>query len=62
MPELPEVETVRTILEKNIINKQIKDIVVRYDKIIQNVSVNDFIEKLKNQTFYTLIFLFFSTR
>ena len=51
MPELPEVETVRTILEKNIINKQIKDIIVRYDRIIQNVDANDFIEKLKNQTF-----------
>ena len=51
MPELPEVETVRKILEKNIINKQIKDIVVRYDRIIQNENVSDFIEKLKNQTF-----------
>ena len=51
MPELPEVETVRTILEKNIINKQIKDIIVRYDRIIQNENVSDFIKKLKNQTF-----------
>ena len=51
MPELPEVETVRTILEKNIINKTIENIEVRYDKIIQNVTVFDFINKLKGQTF-----------
>lgn len=51
MPELPEVETVRTILEKNIINKTIENIEVRYDKIIQNVPVFDFINKLKGQTF-----------
>ena len=51
MPELPEVETVRSILEKNIINKTIVDIEVRYDKIIQNSTKSDFINKLKNQTF-----------
>ena len=31
MPELPEVETVRTILERNIINKTIEDVVIKYD-------------------------------
>lgn len=51
MPELPEVETVRTILEKNIINKTIKDVVIKYDKIIQNVSVNEFVNNLNGQTF-----------
>jgi len=51
MPELPEVETVRTILEKNIVNKTIENIVVRYEKIIQNVSPQEFIDKLKGQTF-----------
>lgn len=51
MPELPEVETVRTILEKNIINKTIEDVVIKYDKIIQNVSINEFITNLKGQTF-----------
>lgn len=51
MPELPEVETVRKILEKDIINKTIIDIDVRYSKIIQNVSKEEFVLKLKNQTF-----------
>jgi len=51
MPELPEVETVRSILEKNILNKTIIDIDIRYDKILQNSSKQDFINKLKNQTF-----------
>ncbi len=51
MPELPEVETVRSILEQNVINKKIIDIDIRYDKIIQNVTKEEFIYKLKNQTF-----------
>ncbi len=51
MPELPEVETVRTILEKNIINKTIKDIQINYSNIIQNIDKNDFRNKLINQTF-----------
>ena len=49
MPELPEVETVRNSLKEIILNKRIKDIIVRYDKIIENVSVDDFINKLKEQ-------------
>ena len=51
MPELPEVETVRTILERNIINKTIEDVVIKYDKIIQNVSIDEFVTNLKGQTF-----------
>ena len=47
MPELPEVETVRSILEKNILNKTILDIDVRYENIIQNESKINFINKLK---------------
>jgi formamidopyrimidine-DNA glycosylase len=54
MPELPEVETVKRILQKNILNKTILDIEVRYDKIIQNQTKDDFINKLKNQTFIEL--------
>lgn len=51
MPELPEVETVRSILEKNILNKTILDVEIRYDKILQNSTKEDFVNKLKNQTF-----------
>lgn len=54
MPELPEVETVKRILQKNILKKTILDIEVRYDKIIQNQTKDDFINKLKNQTFIDL--------
>lgn len=49
MPELPEVETVRRTLEQQILNEVIKDVKVYYDKIIENVSVNLFICKLKNE-------------
>lgn len=54
MPELPEVETVRTILERNIINKTITNVIVNYDKIIQNINKDDFINNLIGQTFIAL--------
>lgn len=49
MPELPEVETVRKTLEHQILNEEIKNVVVYYDKIIENVSTLDFINKLKGE-------------
>lgn len=55
MPELPEVETVKETLKLNILNKQIKDVKVFYDKIIQNQTKNDFINKLKNQRFLEIL-------
>ncbi len=51
MPELPEVETVRRTLERQIIGKKITSVDVYYDKIIENVPPSEFISKLKNQTF-----------
>ena len=42
MPELPEVETVRNSLKEIILSKKIKDIVIRYDKIIENVTPDEF--------------------
>lgn len=51
MPELPEVETVKNILKIDILNKQIKKVDVFYNKIIQNVSEEEFKSSLKNQTF-----------
>ena len=55
MPELPEVETVKETLKLNILNKQIKDVKVFYDKIIQNQTKNDFINKSKNQRFLEIL-------
>lgn len=51
MPELPEVETVKEVLKKEILNKTIKDVLVNYEKMIENINVTDFINNLKNQTF-----------
>lgn len=51
MPELPEVETVRRILNQSIIGKTILDINIRYGKIIQNVSIDEFKKCLIGQTF-----------
>lgn len=51
MPELPEVETVKNTLKKNILNKKIKDVVIYFDKIIRNVDIDEFRNKLIDQEF-----------
>lgn len=49
MPELPEVETVKEVLKKELLNKKILDVIVNYPKMIEQISVEDFIKNLKNQ-------------
>ena len=51
MPEKPEVITVTKKLEKRLKNRKIIDVQVRYDKIIDYPSLEEFKEKIKNQTF-----------
>lgn len=51
MPELPEVETVRKGLEKNIIDKTIKKVLIKRPKTIEGIKPEEFIKKLTNQTF-----------
>ncbi|MBQ2891985.1 MAG: DNA-formamidopyrimidine glycosylase [Bacilli bacterium] len=65
MPELPEVETVKRILESQILGKKIIDIDVIYDKILENVDSSTFIRELVGEEFSAftrrgkyLIFLF----
>lgn len=48
MPELPEVETVRQTLKNHILNEEIQDVDILYDKIIDGNS-NEFISRVKNQ-------------
>ena len=50
MPELPEVETVRNSLKTILIGKTIKDVVIRYSKIIENIDANKFKELLIGET------------
>ena len=50
MPELPEVETVKETLKKQILNQKILDVVVNYPNIIERPSLEEFIKKIKNQT------------
>ena len=50
MPELPEVETVRRTLKKEIIGKTIKRANIYYDKLIEYPTVAEFKTKIKNQT------------
>ena len=46
MPELPEVETVRQTLRKNILGKEITGIDIYYDKMIHGVNPEEFRTKL----------------
>ncbi len=46
MPELPEVETVKATLEKQILGKTIKNVQVFYDKMLEDITKEDFIKTL----------------
>lgn len=50
MPELPEVETVKETLKRKVLNKTIKEVIIRYDGIIESPSISDFSNNMKNQT------------
>ena len=50
MPELPEVETVRQTLRRNILGKQVSGITVLYERMIVGSSVGEFKEKLIGKT------------
>ena len=49
MPELPEVETVRTVLKEWVIGRTIKSVDIFYEKVIENMCFNDFKNKIVNQ-------------
>ena len=49
MPELPEVETVRKVLESWVINKTIKRVYVYYPNIVDNSNEEELNTKLKDQ-------------
>lgn len=50
MPELPEVETVKNTLKGLVLNKKILDVDIYHNNIIAEPSVEEFKEKIKNQT------------
>jgi len=50
MPELPEVETVKETLKHLIVGKTIGQVIVKYDRIIRNMTMGDFQNQLKGQT------------
>ena len=51
MPELPEVETVKEILKSKLIELEVKDVLVHYDKMIKTSDTTEFKEKLIGQKF-----------
>lgn len=49
MPELPEVETVKETLKKEILNRKVKDVIVYYENIIAT-PLDEFKKNIKGQT------------
>ena len=49
MPELPEVETVKNSLIDLVKGRTIESVDVIYGKIVKDIEINDFIEKLKGE-------------
>lgn len=54
MPELPEVETVRRILENKINNKKIINVEILHDKLLRNIEKEDFINIITKQVVKSL--------
>ena len=51
MPELPEVETVKEALKLRLLGIKIKDVIIRYEGIIKNLTPEQFKQKIIGQTF-----------
>ena len=49
MPELPEVETIRSQLEKAVLNKQIKDVIVGDGRVVKGIPLKSFILQAKGK-------------
>lgn len=49
MPELPEVETVKNVLKKQVLNKQIKKADIYWHNIIAYPKIDEFKKEIKNQ-------------
>lgn len=49
MPELPEVETVKETLKKEVLNRVIKEVEVYYENIIAYPGIDEFKKSIKNQ-------------
>lgn len=50
MPELPEVETVKEVLKRQVLNETINHVHVFYDKIVSYPTKSEFIKKIEGQT------------
>jgi len=55
MPELPEVQTVREVLKKQILGRRIENIDVYYEKMIKDDNALDFKNKLAGHTFTDIL-------
>lgn len=51
MPELPEVNVFKTYFEESSLNQKVVEVLVHDDKIIRNISAENFINKISGRTF-----------
>ena len=51
MPELPEVNVFKSYFEESSLNQKVREVIVHDDKIIRNISAENFIEKITGRTF-----------
>ncbi|MCK5534739.1 formamidopyrimidine-DNA glycosylase, partial [bacterium] len=51
MPELPEVETIKTDLDKKILGLKIKTVEIKTAKIIKKPAIEEFTRKIKGKIF-----------
>ena len=54
MPELPEVETVKRGLEKELVNHKVLKAVIYYPNIISAPILSEFQQQIKNQTIHKM--------
>ena len=55
MPELPEVETIKNQLEKEIVNKKIEQVIIKDKRIIKDVSPSVFKSRIEGSSFKKII-------
>lgn len=50
MPELPEVESIRRVISKQVCNTEIKDVVVFNNRTLEHITTDNFIDSVKGST------------
>lgn len=55
MPELPEVETIKREIERIVLGKEIREVIINNPKVIKEPKKEDFLKGLKNTTIKNIL-------